>query len=337
MPPKAGSPNLPNPGNPPKYRFRKAIVYLLWVAVLTVAFWQHQNIQDWWKLRDYQPSVTVAQLATSTGMTDYGRKVFYLQDPHVQAKEKFYVSCAEDENTVVLGCYKPGTGIYILKVDDKRLNGVEQVTSAHEMLHAAYDRLSHSQKKNIDAQLQSAYDGLGSSEIKAKIDLYKQANADILNELHSILATEVEQLPAGLEEYYQQYFKDRQKIVNYANSYKNEFNSRKAKVDVLDKSLEKLVKQIEANNKVLETKQAKLKTESNKLRALLNANDIDAYNTGVRAYNAKLIPFRALISETNQLVSSYRAILAERNKLAAEAQELNRALDSHQIKTVQDI
>ena len=36
---------------------------------------------------------------------------------------------------------------YIYNVNDERLNGLKEVTAAHEMLHAAYERLPESDKK----------------------------------------------------------------------------------------------------------------------------------------------------------------------------------------------
>lgn len=317
--------------------WKRSLSTVVLVLFLSITFWQRQNILDWWTLRDYTPTVAAAQLATDSGMTDEGRRLFYLQKPQVQDKVSFYKSCEEGETSIVLGCYKPNFGIFLLGVSDPRLEGVEQVTAAHEMLHAAYDRLSYSDQKRIAKLLQDTYKTITDADIRDKIKQYQDNGADISNELHSILPTEVSVLPNELEEYYSRYFNNRQDIVTFASAYKGEFQRRKAKVDDLDKQLTALEAEVLANNEALNAQQASIQAESKRLDALLRAGSIDEYNQGVVAYNQSLIPFRAMVNRNRQLVAKYRTILEERNAVATEAQELEKALDSRIQNTVEDI
>lgn len=310
---------------------------VLLVAIFSLGFWQRQNIIDWWLLSRYTPTIDASELATQTTMTDNGRKIFYLQKPVLQEKAPFYTSCEEGEATIVLGCYKPRSGIYILKVTDARLQGVEQVTAAHEMLHAAYDRLSFRDQKKVAAMLTSVYDGITDADIRAKIDQYKASDADITNELHSILGTEVANLPADLETYYQRYFTERSKVVSYATAYQAEFKMRKEKVIALDKQLKELEDQINTNTTELNAQEKTITTESSRLDGLLRQGLTDEYNQGVIAYNQSLKPYRALANKTRQLISDYKATLEQRNQLATEAQELEKALDSRIQTNVKDI
>ncbi len=337
---EAQTPNIQPiaPKKPLLPRILRVLTSLSLLVILGLSFWQRQNILDWWQLRDYTPTVSASELATSTTMTDLGRRIFYLQKPLLQDKPSFYKSCEEGETAIVLGCYKPNGGIFLLDVQDDRLNGVEEVTAAHEMLHAAYGRLSYNEQRKIDDLVLMAYQGVDDQDITDKIDQYKKSNADIANELHSILPTEVSDLPAELDTYYQRYFTDRQKIVSYSVSYKSEFKTRKEKVDTLDRDLKEIESQIVDNNKKLDVMQSDIISASKELDVLLQTKDYTAYNTGVVAYNKSLIPFRSLYSETKDLVTKYKSILTKRNKLAEEAQELNRALDSNQIDVkVEDI
>lgn len=48
----------------------------------------------------------------------------------------------------------------------------------------------------------AAYEKLDNTRIKNVIGLYRKANANVSNELHSILGTEVRNLPSDLEAYY---------------------------------------------------------------------------------------------------------------------------------------
>lgn len=318
-----------------RLRLSRVLFYVSVIAAVSVGFWQRQNILDWWQLRDYRPSVTITALATNAQMTDKGRRIFYVSKPAVQEKTAFYVSCEEGETTIVLGCYKPGRGIYLLKVDDQRLAGVEEVTAAHEMLHAAYGRLDFIQQRRVTKLLNDTYASLNDKGIQDKIDLYKQSGADITNELHSILGTEVVDLPPELETYYQQYLVNRATVVKLAAQYQAEFTSRKNRVAELDKQLAEIEKQVTANNETLKAQKVAIDAEAARLTTLRQQNKIAEYNAGVDAYNQSLQPFRVLQGQTQTLVDQYKAILDERNAVAAEAQELNKALDSR-IQTTTD-
>ncbi len=126
------------------------------IAVLGVALANRQGIYDWLRLRGYDPPSAVVKLADQDGMKDYTRHLFYLNRPQLLSDvSSFRQACTQSENTIVLGCYHPGEdGIYIYDVQDPKLSGVEQVTAAHEVLHAVYERLSDSDRQSLDRQLQ---------------------------------------------------------------------------------------------------------------------------------------------------------------------------------------
>ncbi len=283
---------------------------------------------DWWALRSYQAPPAIAKLADETTMNGRGRQLFFLSKPALQDKENFNNSCRENEQTIVLGCYIQLKGIFLLDVEDPRLDGVEQVTSAHEMLHAAYQRLDSKERARVNALITQAYDNLQDNRILANIKAYQNANADIANELHSILGTEVANLPPDLEAYYKQYFTDRAKIVGFSDKYEAEFTSRKSKIEADDAQLSSLEAQINANNAQLDNLQAALSTQKEQLNALRRNGDIAGYNAGVAPYNLAVKNYNTLINQTNGLIGQYRRILDERNGLAQDLQTLTKALDS---------
>ncbi len=315
---------------PPKKSSQKRRLFgwLLTIALLSVVFWQRLNIIDWWLLRGYEPPVEVVALATDTTMTSQARKLFYINRPEVQEKAAFYQSCEDGETSVVLGCYKPPRGIFLLQVSDERLAGVEEVTAAHEMLHAAYDRLSDKERQRIGTLVRLTYKGLEGTPIGEKIALYEEAGADTTNELHSILGTEVANLPAELETHYAQYFSKRAAVVAFSDQYQAVFTARKQRVADLDKQLEDIEKQVADNNASLLSQEAAIKAESARLDVLLRNDQIGEYNQGVAAYNQSLVPYRSLLNQTRSLIAQYKTILDERNAVALEAQALGRALDS---------
>ena len=178
-----------------------SIVLTAMIAALPfVGIWQRQAIFDWWRLRDYTPSNRIVELAANTTMTEDGKHLFYVYHATLQTADEFNQSCDFSEQSIILGCYVSGRGIYIYDVKDERLNGIHEVTAAHEMLHAAYERLSSKERQKIDALTQKAYEQSANERIRGTVDAYKKRDPSIVpNELHSILGTEVRDLPAELE------------------------------------------------------------------------------------------------------------------------------------------
>jgi hypothetical protein len=124
----------------PKHHLRSLFLLVLWLALLGATAYNRQNIIDWWRLWNYQAPAAIAQLATQDTMTAYARRIFYVNNAALDSKTVFSKQCPNNggEQTIVLGCYHSNqAGIFLLGVTDPRLNGVEQVTAAHEMLHVA--------------------------------------------------------------------------------------------------------------------------------------------------------------------------------------------------------
>ncbi|MBC7581450.1 hypothetical protein H7097_01100 [Aeromicrobium sp.] len=306
-------------------------VVLVVLGVFAVAFTQRQALIDWLKLRGYTAPAAVTQLTVEDTMTPYARKVFYVNKPALEDKTAFTQCKIGGEQSIVLGCYHgPQNGIFVLTVTDPRLEGVEQVTAAHEMLHAAYDRLSSSERADIDRQLRAYFNnGLKDERVRQTIDAYRSSEPnDITNEMHSILGTEVNDLPASLEKYYTRYFDDRSKVVAFAVQYQAEFTSRQDAIKANDAQLKELKVQIDALQADLKTRQKDLDDESARMQQLQNSGDSRAYNAGVPAFNASVNSFNAEVSRVQSLIDRYNALVATRNSIVLEAQQLTNEIDS---------
>jgi hypothetical protein len=309
------------------------IVLLLLLAGLSVVAANRQGIIDWWRLRDYTAPAPVASLANQDAMTDYARKVFYVNSPDIRTKANFSSACpsSKAEQTIVLGCYHSDqAGIYLLNVTDPRLQGVEQVTAAHEMLHAAYDRLSSADRKKIDGMLLDYYNkDLTDERIKKTIDAYKKSEPnDLVNEMHSIFGTEVANLPSGLEAYYTKYFTKRSVITDAAAKYQAEFTSRQAAVAQADAQLSSLKAQIDSEEADLKTKQQTISDTQSNLVNLRNNGNTAAYNAGVPAYNALVDDYNSEVQAVQSLISQYNSLVASRNAIALEEDQLVNNLSS---------
>lgn len=310
-------------------RFTKKILNILLslgiFGALVLGVTHAQALEDWWKLRGYSPPASITQLATEDTMTPLATHIFYVNHPALESNvATFRQNCAQSEQTIVLGCYHSAqNGIEIYNVKDTRLNGVQEVTAAHEMLHAAYDRLSSKDKQNIDGMLQDYYkNSLTDQRIKDTIESYKKSEPnDVVNEMHSVFGTEVTSLPAPLENYYKRYFTSRAAIVAFANGYEGEFTSRTNQINADDQQLAAMKAQIQADEQSLAAQLSQLQSDRNRIEHSGTEAEIAQYNAQVTAYNSGV---RRLQNE----ISAYNALVEQRNTIAAELRSLQGSLDT---------
>jgi hypothetical protein len=291
-----------------------------------------QDIIDWGRLRGYDPPARIVQLADKTTMKPDARKVFYVQRPNLDDKSEFKAHCPANEKSIVLGCYISNKGIYVLDVTDARLNGVIEVTAAHEFLHAEYDRLSKQDKANVDKMTAAYFATNTDQRLKDTIERYRSSDASVVpNELHSILGTEVRNLPPELESYYSRYFTDRKAIVSFSEKYEQTFVNLEDQVKNYDSRLNSLKSQIEANQNTLKEQSSSIDSERHHLDSLLHSNQTEAYNQAVPGFNAMVTSYNSLVSHTKSLIEQFNSLVEDRNAIATTEQELVQAIDSNSV------
>lgn len=299
------------------------------VGSIAAAF-NRQQILDYLALRNYEPSQRIAALATDTTMQDDTRRVFYTNHPRLDNKIDFRTNCQATEQSIVLGCYVQRSGIYLLDVTDPRLAGVIEVTAAHEVLHAHYDRLSSDERSRINKLTADFFATLDNDRVKKTVEQYRQKDAAIVpNEVHSILATEVRNLSPELEAYYARYFKDRSKLVSYSEKYEQVFVELTGQVERYDEQLKSLKINIESNQMEIEGLNNEIDSQKSRLDALTNSGRTEEYNASVPTFNAQVNSYNALISRTRNLINQYNEIVAQRNEIVTTEQELTEAINSN--------
>lgn len=304
---------------------------LLVLAVPIVVYAQRQAIFDWARLRDYSPPSAIAQLTSDDTMTDKARHIFYVNHPALVAQAAdFRKDCPQNEQTIVLGCYRPiQNGIFVYDVQDPRLNGVHEVTAAHEMLHAAYDRLSSKDKNYVNGLLQSYYDTQTDQRITDTINAYKKSEPnDVVNEMHSIFGTEIANLPAPLENYYEQYFTNRAAVVAFSASYEGEFTGRIATIAGYDQQLAAMKQSIDGQEADLKNLLSQIESDRARLDRLKSSGDFAAYNAAVPGFNAQITAYNSGVTRLKSDIDSYNALVQTRNNLAAELRSLDNAIDT---------
>ncbi len=314
-------------------RLGRFLFSLALFAAVLFAWLQRNALYDWLRLHNYQPNAQIAALADQTTMTAYARHMFYINHPAIEDRTVFNQNCPDNggEQTIVLGCYQPHeTGIHLYSVTDPKLNGVEQVTAAHETLHAIYERLSNKDRNYVDGLLQAYYQhDLHDQRLLDTIKAYQSSEPnDVVNEMHSVFGTEVTALPPALEAYYAKYFTNRQQIVSFAAHYQQTFTDNQATADRLLSQIKALEKNIKSQQDQINLMETDLRSKNQSLSAARSDGvDIQTYNAQVTAYNAEVQTYRNLIAtynnlinQHNQLVAQYQAVSVENNQLI---QELN--------------
>lgn len=293
-----------------------------------VAIAKRQDIADWIALRNYTPSAVVSSLADKTTMSAEARKLFYVYDPRLLNETVFNEKCTVTEETIILGCYD-GEGIYLFDISDPQLDGVEEVTSAHEMLHAAYDRLSGREKEQVGALLDQALTATSNQRIKSLVESYRRRDpSSVANELHSIIGTEMRTIPAELEEYYRRYFDDRLKVVAYSEKYEAVFTDLKNQVEQLDADLALRKAEIEGREADLASRAAELDAWSSRLERYRAENNISQYNAEVDQFNSAVAAYNQDLQRTRDLIAEYNLLVEQRNNIALQQNALIHNLDS---------
>jgi hypothetical protein len=323
--------------------FKKLIVFVLLLAVIAVpvaAAANLQAIEDWAKLHNYSPPAEIAKLVSEDTMTDKAQHLFYINHPElIGDKTQFRQACKQSEQTIVLGCYHSlEAGIAIYNVSDARLNGVQEVTAAHEMLHAVYDRLNSEEKNNVNSMLMDYYDnGLTDTRIKSTIDAYRQTEPnDVVNEMHSVFGTEITSLPAPLENYYKKYFTNRQAVTDFSDQYESVFTQNQSQLADLKRQIEQLKSQLNSDKQNIQTQEATLSAENRRMQSLLASGKTDEYNSSVNSYNAHVNAIKASIASYNSNVQKVNSLVDQYNQLAYTQESLYNSLDTRiQTQTTQ--
>ena len=215
---------------------------------------QHpQPIIDQVTVWQYEPTPVVEGHVERLQLTEHGKFLYYASQPSILSSEQFSVSCPAhegEEGFGILGCYLPADKtIFLYDVTDERLDGTEEVTAAHEMLHAAWDRMSTDERSRLGELLEAEYANHSDDPVFAeRMAIYARIEpGEHANELHSIIGTEVAQISPELEEYYASYFTDRSIVTSLHAAASEVFVQLKARTDELVAAMDALRLEIEGD------------------------------------------------------------------------------------------
>lgn len=248
------------------------LVALLVIGLVALGFFFRQDLTDMYRAYTFEPSERIAQIASDMKLTDSGERVFYATHPTIEGSQRFTEQCSGVDHTDdghLLGCYS-GDRIRLFEVDDDRINEIVDVTAAHELLHASYSRLRSWERASLQPRLIEVYEQLAADdpELRERMSVYEHLPRDrFANEVHSVLGTEILELPQDLEKHFGTWFENRAGVVERFETFRSVFDDLRDRADGL-------------------------RSEMDDLRASIDERS-DEYTAAVEQFNADVLDFNA--------------------------------------------
>ena len=299
------------------------------MVIAIVVAWRWEWIYDWYRGISYQPSAEMATIRTKLKLTGQGEFIFNAAQPELNDAADFNENCRQDETEVaVLGCYTLGN-IYVYDIKDARLDGIRELTAAHELLHAFWAKMDNGERERLQPILNQVYKN-NLAILKDDIETY--AESERLEEIFVRAGTEIKELPIELEEIYARVFENQDAVVDFYDNYSAVFREMKTRLENLADELESLKSQIDEKIHEYEVGVANLEKD------IINFNSC-AETVGCFQSNAEFYAQRnALIAresalnvlndEVNVLIDNYNDKVNEYNSNALESRRLQNIINS---------
>jgi hypothetical protein len=270
------------------------IIQLIVLAFALLVALNIQTVLDDYALLTFHPSPQVAAIEAQLDLTPEAKAIFYRSKPQIDDKSSFNKDCETKPQELELGCYYQGR-IYVLEISNASLAPEMEVVMAHELLHAAWARMSQSEHQTLGVQVEQVYRQLDDPSLQQRMAGYaKSEPGEQDNELHSILGTEYGGLPASLEQHYAIYFTDRQAIVEAHAAYKAIFDNQ--------------LTELNTDYNQIESEKSQLSTLDSQLQTYRSEGAISLYNSLVPRQNSMVDDINTRIAEYNQLKDAYNAL-----------------------------
>jgi len=310
---------------------RLALSVLLLVGAVYV-FSHRQQLLDQYTVWRFVPSSEIAAVSEKASFSDAGEFLFYASQPELLERDAFNDACRSviGENTAILGCYSKDR-IYLFDIDNQKLSGVKEVTAAHEMLHAAYQRLSDSEKTRVNALLEAQPLGEDEARIGELMAEYEKSEpGERLNELHSIIGSEIRDLTPELRAYYGKYFDDRLALVAQAESYQSVFQELESRQGALVTELNALADTIDDASTTYRRELQVIENDIRVFNQQANSGSMTRqdYDTQRASLEARQRQLRAKYVSIQAQIKLYEQKRSELAAINSESNTLNRSINS---------
>lgn len=304
----------------------------LFVVAALWLFFNRQYAQDWLAVQSYTPSSEIVAINEKAQFTEKGNFIFYATQPRIASQEVFNKECPRREAaSPILGCYTNEDRIYVYNLTNDQLDGMEEVTAVHEMLHAVWYRMSKDEQQKLTTELQAAYEKLNDPELKIRMDYYERTEpGEFANELHAILGTEVSSLSPELEQYYSQYF-NRDAVLKLHQQYKAVYDKLTARANSLYASMQTLSSSIQSRSTAYDAAAEQLTADINSFNTRARSGEFSSQSQFNAERTALIRRTAALEAERNSLnkdIATYSTYYDEYQEISKQIELLNDSIDS---------
>lgn len=278
------------------------------IAYFGISYGSLTAISDAIAGASYRPSTEMADIIERDQFTKAGEIILRATKPELEEADNFNQHCysGSERESSVLGCYS-GDRIYVYDIDNAELDGIKETVLAHELLHAAWDRMGSNERETLSSDLESVYQA-HMSELGDHMNMYSQS--DYYDELHSVIGSQLSSadMTTRLREHYAKYFTNQDTIARFYNSYNVKFTA-------LEERAETLRVQIESNRK-----------EIDNLTAAYNI-EYDSLVAAVDDFNARASQPNGFVSRA-QFDAERASLVARQEQLDVSYRELSRLIDT---------
>ena len=310
---------------------------LVFVTVVGAGAWGLMNTQrvaDQFTVWNFDPSARLQQYIDRSTMAGDGEFLFLASTPAIETPATFDSVCSSREEDVgILGCYLPGAKtIHLFDVTDVRLDGLAEVVASHEMLHAAWDRMTAEDQGALAPLLEAEAARLsGDEKFAARLEFYARTEpGERLNELHSIIGTEIVDISDALESHYAVYFSDRHAVTDLHETSNAVFVEHQRRIEELVAEMDALVAAKDADYAAYNAGYDALGKDVNSFNVRANNGEFSSQSQFNRERNTLIrrqADLDALYLTIDAKVIAYNALIAELASLNAEGADLNRSIN----------
>ena len=292
------------------YKHGWVVAALLCLATYAVlqSTWLMDTLKGW----GYEPDAKVAAMVADLELTDTGWRILKATRPIIEGSTEFNEHCnSHNAEISLLGCYIDGR-IYIYEIELPQLAAANKVTVAHELLHAAWERMEESERREVSDWLGQVYQDQR-EWFDGELEVY--ADESHTEEIYTRAGTKVADLPNELEQHYAKFFQNRAAIVQFYQDYETPFLT--LKLEMAD-----LADEIGAMGQEIETERTNY---------LQNLEDLDAR---IEKFNA-CAETAGCFARQSDFERQRQSLLSERTNLEDVRTELNKKIEQNN-QRVQD-
>lgn len=290
---------------------------------------------DWWRGTQYSPSAAMVEIRDNLELTGRGEFLFNALQPALNEADEFNANCHQEASeTAVLGCYTNGQ-VRVYNITNSELEGILEVTTAHELLHAVWARMNASERQGLADELAEVL-AENQEILGEELETYEASEQQ--EEAYVRAGTEIANLPEELEKHFANYFSARQRIVDYYNSYIAVFNEKKERAEALEAELPEMREEIFVAIDAYETSARDLQGEIQEFNQC--AQTVNCFKTQAEFASRR----EALLGEQgkmqaendriNQMIADYNAKIDEYNRIVEDSRKLGEEINSNSLTEV---